>query len=192
MNHFSCVKKFAAILLLALLLFNTAGYRLLFNILEQKATARLEHKIDAGNYSNEQLVEVSIPLNMPYYSDKDYESVYGETDWNGKHYRYVKRKITANTLYLLCLPNEEKNNIVSVKNEMTKAVNDISSNTPAQQKQVPSLVKLISNDYINSAREFSLAGLLPHDKIWHLQDISIYNPYTSPTPAQPPEIAGFS
>jgi hypothetical protein len=140
------VKKLAAICLLALLLFNTAGYRVLFNILEQKATARLENKIDAGNYSEEQLVEVKIPLSMPYYSDKDYESVYGETDWNGQHYRYVKRKITDNTLYLLCLPNEEKNIIVNTKNEMTKAANDVSSNTPAQQKQVPSLVKLISSD----------------------------------------------
>lgn len=186
------MKKLAAICLLALLLFNTAGYRILFNILEQKATARLENKIDAGNYSEEQLVEVKIPLSMPYYSDKDYESVYGETDWNGQHYRYVKRKITDNTLYLLCLPNEEKNIIVNAKNEMTKAANDISSNTPAQQKQVPSLVKLISSDFIKSANEFSLPGLLPHDKIWYLQDISIYNPYTSPTPAQPPETNSFA
>jgi hypothetical protein len=74
-----CVKKLAAICLLALLLFNVAGYRVLFSLLEQKATTRLENKIDAGNYSESQLVEIKIPLSMPYYSDKDYESVYGET-----------------------------------------------------------------------------------------------------------------
>ena len=186
------MKKFAAILLLALLLFNIAGYRLLFNILEQKATARLEHKIDAGGYSEEQLVEVRIPLNMPYYSDKDYESVYGETDWNGKHYRYVKRKIAANTLYLLCLPNEEKNNIVSVKNEMTKAVNDISSGTPVQQKQAPSLVQLLISDYISAGNDFYLNSFLQPGKTWYIKDISINNPFTPLTPAQPPEIARLS
>jgi len=185
------VKKFAAICLLALLLFNTAGYRILFNILEQKATARLENKIDAGNYSEEQLVEIKIPLSMPYYSDKDYESVYGETDWNGKHYRYVKRKISGNTLYLLCIPHEEKNNIVSAKNEMTKAANDISSGTPAQQKQIPSVVKLISSDYINNENSFSLNEYVLPNRSWHLKDVSIYNPYTPQTPAQPPEVNSF-
>lgn len=185
------MKKFAAICLLALLLFNIAGYRILFRILEQKATARLETKIDAGNYSQEQLVEIKIPLSMPYYSDKDYESVYGETDWNGKHYRYVKRKITGNTLYLLCLPHEEKNNIVTANNEMTKAVNDVSSDLP-QQKQVPSLIKLLSSDYINTQNDFGINTPSQAQHKWYIKDVSIYNPYTPQTPAQPPETALFS
>jgi hypothetical protein len=90
------------------MVFNLLGYRWLFSVIEKNATANLEQKIAAGKYSDEQLVEISIPLNMPYYSDKDYENVYGETDWNGEHYRYVKRKVSGNTLYLLCLPNKEK------------------------------------------------------------------------------------
>jgi hypothetical protein len=182
------VKKIAAICLLALLLFNTAGYRFLFNILEQKATTRLENKIDAADYSDEQLVEIKIPLSMPYYSDKEYESVYGETDWQGQHYHYVKRKIVDNTLYLLCLPNEEKNIIVKAKNEMTKAANDISSNTSGQQKQAPSLIKLIISDYINDENSFSLNAFLQAGKSWYIKDVSIYNPYTPQTPAQPPEM----
>ena len=179
------MKKLAAILLLALLLFNIAGYRILFNILEQKATARLENKIDAGSYSEEQLVEVQIPLSMPYYTDKDYESVYGETDWNGKHYRYVKRKITNNTLYLLCLPHEEKNAIVTAKNEMTKSTNDLSTDNPTQ-KQTPSVIKLLISDYIAGESGFVINAFLQPDKLWHIKDISINNPFTPLTPAQPP------
>ncbi|HEY5773863.1 MAG TPA: hypothetical protein VIS75_14600 [Chitinophagaceae bacterium] len=181
------MKKTAAILLLALLLFNTIGYRIVFNLLEQKATARLENKIDAGKYSEEELVEVKIPLSMPYYSDKDYESVYGETDWNGQHYRYVKRKITGNTLYLLCLPHEEKNQIVTAENEMAKAAVDISTNAPGQQKQTPSLVKLLSSVFEKSSNDFSLAQLSMLNQSWIITDISINNPYTPQTPAQPPE-----
>jgi hypothetical protein len=118
------------------MVFNLLGYRWLFSVIEKNATANLEQKIAAGKYSDEQLVEISIPLNMPYYSDKDYENVYGETDWNGEHYRYVKRKVSGNTLYLLCLPNKEKTSIVKVKNEFTKAVNDIPGINKAHRKKV--------------------------------------------------------
>ena len=91
--RFRHLRKFSAILLMGILLFNLAGYRWLFYIVEQKATATLEESISAGTYSDDQLVEIKIPLNMPYYSDMDYQVVYGETEWNGRHYRYVKRKV---------------------------------------------------------------------------------------------------
>lgn len=140
------MKKIAAILLLALLVFNLAGYRWLFSLLEENATAKLEQKISAGDFADEQLVEIRIPLSMPYYSDKDYENVYGETDWNGEHYRYVKRKVSGNTLYLLCIPHKEKNSLVQIKNEFTKAVNDV----PANKQNSPlknTLIKLLTTEF---------------------------------------------
>jgi len=146
LDHLSGVKKIVAILLLFIMLFNLIGYRWLFNSIENTATAKLEQRISAGNYSDEQLVEIQIPLNMPYYSDKGYENVYGEADWNGDHYRYVKRKVTGNTLYLLCLPNTEKNSIVKVKDEFTKAVNDVPANKQGSQ-QKNNLIKLITTEF---------------------------------------------
>jgi hypothetical protein len=140
------LKKIAAILLLSLMVFNLVGYRWLFAAIEKNATVNLEQKIAAGKYNDEQLVEISIPLNMPYYSDKDYENVYGETDWNGEHYSYVKRKVSGNTLYLLCLPNKEKTNVVKVKNEFTKAVNDIPGNKQGSQEK-SSLIKLLTSEF---------------------------------------------
>jgi len=128
------------------MVFNLAGYRWLFNVMEEKATARLENKISAGQYSDDQLVEIRIPLEMPYYTDKDYENIYGEADWNGQHYRYVKRKISGNTLYLLCIPDNEKTSITTVKNEFTKAVNDIPVNKKGSQ-QKNDLIKLLKADY---------------------------------------------
>jgi hypothetical protein len=140
------LKKIAAILLLALMVFNLGGYRFIFNAIENKATAKLEQKISNGQYNDEQLVEIRIPLNMPYYSDKDYENVYGETDWNGEHYRYVKRKVRDNTLYLLCLPNKEKTSLIKVKNEFTKAVNDVPSNNQGS-KQKNNFIKLLTSEF---------------------------------------------
>jgi len=179
------LKKIAAILLLGVMLFNLAGYRWLFSAIENKATAQLEQKISAGEYTDDQLVEIRIPLNMPYYSDKDYENVYGETDFNGEHYRYVKRKVSGNTLYLLCLPNKEKTNLVKAKNEFAKAVNDIPSNDGSQQKT--SLIKLLTTEFqVNEAVEhennFPLIPLSWFDS----NDIekSLFIPVTD---AQPPE-----
>ena len=142
---FSYLKKIAAILLLALMVFNLAGYRWLLSAIEKRATARLEQKIAASQYTEDQLVEIRIPLNMPYYADKDFENVYGETDFNGEHYRYVKRKVSGNTLYLLCIPNKEKTNIVKASNDFARAVNDVPSNQSSQQKS--SIIKLLTTEF---------------------------------------------
>ena len=128
------------------MVFNLAGYRWLFSAIENQATANLEQKISAGQYTDDQLVEIRIPLNMPYYSDKEYENVYGETDFNGEHYRYVKRKVSNNTLYLLCIPNKEKTSIARVKNEFTKAVNDIPTNNQGSQPE-NKLIKLLTTEF---------------------------------------------
>lgn len=179
------MKKTAAILLLSLMVFNLAGYRWFFSIIEGNATAKLEQKISTGSYSEDQLVEIRIPLNMPYYSDKDYEEVYGETDWNGEHYRYVKRKVSNNTLYLLCLPDKENTSIAKVKNEYTKAVNDVPANKGSQQKN--NFIKLMTSEFQTNETSideniFSTATLSFINKNVDAKDLFI-----SLTEAQPPE-----
>jgi len=180
------LKKIAAILLLSLMVFNLVGYRWLFSAIENKATATLEEKISSGKYSDEQLVEIRIPLNMPYYSDKEYEYVYGETDFNGEHYRYVKRKVSGNTLYLLCLPNKEKTGIVNVKNEFTKAVNDVPANKQGSQHK-NALLKLLTSEFkisepIISENNFSSLSLQ-----FISRNTAVTNLFTPLTEAQPPE-----
>ena len=180
------VKKVAAILLLSLMVFNLVGYRWLFSAIEKKATATLEEKISSGKYSDEQLVEIRIPLNMPYYSDKEYENVYGETDFNGEHYRYVKRKVSGNTLYLLCLPNKEKTSLVKVKNEFTKAVNDVPANKQGSQ-QKNNFIKLLTSEFkisetISSENNFSSLSLQ-----FISRNTAVTNLFTPLTEAQPPE-----
>ena len=168
------------------MVFNLVGYRWLFSTIEENATADLEQKIAAGTYSDDQLVEIQIPLNMPYYSDKDYENVYGETDWNGNHYRYVKRKVSGNTLYLLCLPNTEKNSIVKAKDEFTKSVNDVPANKQGSQ-QKSNLIKLLTTEFrihettVNE-NNFSITALS-----WFSRNTELKNLFTPLTDAQPPE-----
>lgn len=180
------MKKIAAISILFILLFSIAGYRLLFNQLEKNATTILENKIDEGNYSPEQLVEIQIPLNMPYYSDKDYEAVYGETEWNGQHYRYVKRKISGNTLYLLCIPNQEKNKIAAAKNDFTKSVTDTHQNNVPGKPQ-STVIKFILSDFISQRSGNFFAAHLIKTKKLRPSDTGLFSQFNPLTSAQPPE-----
>lgn len=168
------------------MVFNLAGYRCLFSAIEKKATAKLEQKISSGEYSDEQLVEIRIPLNMPYYSDKDYENVYGETDWNGEHYRYVKRKVSGNTLYLLCLPNKEKTSIAKVKNEFTKAINDIPGNNQGSP-QKNGLIKLLTTEFQMNETTFDINNYTISSLSLVSRNADAKDLFTPLTDAQPPE-----
>lgn len=168
------------------MLFNLIGYRWIFTAIENKATAKLEQEISIGNYREDQLVEIKIPLNMPYYSDKEYENAYGEAEWNGNHYRFVKRKVSGNTLYLLCLPNVEKNSIVKAKDEFTKAVNDVPANKQGSQ-QKNDLIKLLTT-------EFKVTETIVNENIFSSLSLQFINRnsavadlFTPLTDTQPPE-----
>ena len=79
------------------------------------------------------MIEIKIPLHLPYQLNwNSFERFDGEIDVDGVHYKYVKRKIYNDSLVLLCLPNKTKQNIVKVKDEYFKIVNDID---PSSQKK---------------------------------------------------------
>jgi len=169
------------------MLFSLMGYQWVFSIMEEKATARLEKQIDAGEYDIKDLVEIRIPLSMPYYTDKGYEAVYGETDWNGKHYRYVKRKISGNVLHLFCLPHTEKNRIITAKNDLAGTFNN---NRPDNQQENPgtSIIKLMQVKYLQPVD----AAATPDGKVFpannRLFNSALHSQYDPLSPFQPPEI----
>ena len=64
--------------------------------MEQKATTRLEQKLDAGKYDASQLVEVKIPLNLPYLFISDSAS------YMKKCYKDVLKPIMPQLIHLPC------------------------------------------------------------------------------------------
>ena len=120
------MRKIAAIILLLILLFNWVGYRLVSNLLQYRANVQLEAKLDKNDYRDDQLIEIKVPLNLPYQLNwKSFERFDGEIDIDGIHYKYVKRKVYNDSLVLLCLPNKTKHNIEKAKEDYFKIVNDI-------------------------------------------------------------------
>jgi hypothetical protein len=129
------LKKLFAITLLSIYLFNLTGYTLLFQFLEFRSDKKILAKIDNDHFSEQELLEIRVPLQLPYSTDwKDYERYNGEIEIGGIQYNYVKRKLSRDTLYLLCIPNEGKMQIHMFKNEYAKKVNDIPAGKESQNK----------------------------------------------------------
>lgn len=127
------MRKIAAILLLVILLFNWVGYRLLTGFLQHRSDVQLEARLDKNDYDESTLIEIKIPLQLPYQLNwKSFERFDGEIDVDGIHYKYVKRKIYNDSLVLLCLPNKTKQALEKAKDDYFKVVNDID---PSSQKK---------------------------------------------------------
>jgi hypothetical protein len=152
------MKKTIAIVLLIIHVFNLAGYHALFAFLQQKASTQIIEQLDNGAYQTADLVEVKIPYPLPYAANwPDYQRFDGEVDINGMHYNYVKRKMSNDTLYLLCIPNREKTKLAAAKNDYFNAVNEVTN--PSQEKKSPSnsLQKTFgTTEYNNLIENYSL------------------------------------
>ena len=184
------MKKIGAILLLLILVFNFYGYRWLLSYFEENATTRLEQKLDAGDYDVNQLVEVKIPLRVQYQASwSDYETFYGETKWNGEYYQYVKRKLSNDTLYLLCIPHDEKTKIHAAKTDYFKSINNLPFEGGPQKSQQTSFVKLLLSEFLqnNSPEDFSLMN--ERNKFSFPGHFYFNTQFDPSTPAQPPESA---
>ncbi|MEP6682678.1 MAG: hypothetical protein ABJA35_05425 [Parafilimonas sp.] len=143
------MKKLATILLLSLLLFNFVGYRLLFSVLQQKANIEIVAKIDKQNYKDADLITLTVPLSMPYLTDsKDFERKDGEITLNGKVYHYVKEKVSNGNLILMCLPDAQKTQLQTAKNDFFKSQVDLQNNSTSKKSGDNSQVtKLVISDY---------------------------------------------
>lgn len=81
--------------------------------------------MDNEQYNDDDLVEIKMPLNLPYMSSwGSYERVDGEIEFDGIHFNYVKRKVSNDTLYLMCLPNRIKTELYESLIDYSKQVND--------------------------------------------------------------------
>ncbi len=124
------MRKLTAIVFFIVFLFNLSGYRLLLNYWESRENDRLEARLDKNDYDEKDLVEVKIPIRLPYfYNWKEFERCDGEVELNGVQYKYVKRKVYNDSLVLMCIPNQAKMKMHSARDEMFSLINDIQSNT---------------------------------------------------------------
>jgi len=182
------MKRAAAILLLIIFLFNWFGYRLLSDYLQHRADTQLEAQLDQQQYNEASLIEIRVPLNMPYQSiSSNFERYDGEIEFNGIHYKYVKRKVENGELVLLCLPNENRMRLQSARDEFFKLVNDLQHNAQGKTSTPGSSIKSPVTEYWDQQNNWQVAALTIqlHQYTGYSRALPAFPLLT--TPAQPPE-----
>ncbi len=120
--------------MLAILLFNFGGYRMLSDYLETKAEENLIAELDQDLYDESTLLHIKVPAVLPYGTNSEkYERVNGNIEINGVAYSYVKRRFFKDSLELLCMPNAEKAGIRSARDDFFRLANDFVSNTTTKK-----------------------------------------------------------
>ncbi len=184
------MKRFAAILLLGILFFNWYGYRLVSDLLQHQADARLEARLDQNDYDDSQLIEMRVTLTLPYQTNwAGFERIDGEIEINGIHYKYVKRKVENGQLVLLCLPDETRMRLQTARDDFFKLVNDLQH--PSQNKKSENTHSFsfnISSEYWQQKNEWSLAAITLLHQHFIQRNASVHSTPFHLLPEQPPEL----
>lgn len=116
--------------------------------MEQRASVQLIHQLDQDDYRDEDLIEMKVPLPMPYQTNwSSFERYNGEIEIGGVHYNYVKRKVWNDTLILLCIPNHGKMSLNSAKEQFFSLVNDLDQGEKGKSAPKSNLTKSITTDF---------------------------------------------
>ena len=180
------MKKIITIIFLSVYLLNLAGTSLYLEYMINKNEKASVSIIDKGEYESEQLVEIKIPLRVPYYSSSaGYERYYGEVNLKGNHYNYVQRKIYNDTVFLLCLPDYTKNKLVKAKTILNAGADN---DSPLSTKGEQPLAKKIKfqNEYDQYWSVVKLAQKIFTGNVQHQQNTRALSAAHIEPPVKPP------
>lgn len=152
------LKRLAAILFIAIVLFNLYGYQFVIDFFQNKQETQLQSTIDKDQYNEQDLVYIKLPVNLPYYSNSSqYEKITGAVTVNGVEYRYVKRRIYNDSIELACVLNTGKEQFQSARDEFMKLSNDWLNTHPS--KKSTTNIKLVTLDFCNKINSFTISSL---------------------------------
>jgi len=162
----------------------------MFDYMQQKANEKLETVLDNHDYNESELIELKIPVHLPYQNSwTAYQRYNGEIELNGVMYKYVKRKLANDTLYLKCIPNTQKMDLETAKNDFFKISNDlVQNNNSKKQDNAKSATKILQTVYYESSLFITInSPFIIRQNNWSSsQDAKIQNDFHL-SPEQPPD-----
>lgn len=156
------MRIFASIFFLFVLLFNSGGYRLLTDYLEHHQNTQLELQLDEKQYDETALIELRVPVNLPYQTDwKEFERVNGEVEYNGIHYKFVERKLQNGEMIYKCIANKGKQLLVNARENFFKLVNDLQTQQSSNKKSSSTnqTIKTFSFDYCEQLKSWTFNAI---------------------------------
>ena len=149
------LKKLIAVFLVFLLLFNALGFYGVFVGLQYKTGLDLVQRLDKQDYQQEETVTIKVPMALPYHIDTEvYERVDGEIEHNGEFYRLVKQKLEKDTLYIVCIKDQDSKRIKQALADYVKTFTD----KPVDAKQSGKLFTGFIKDFLPSSIEITPAS----------------------------------
>ena len=115
-----------------------------------RANTQLEARLDKNQYDDSQLIELKVPINLPYITSwASYQRYDGEIKLNGVLYHYVKRKVSNDTLYVMAIPNMKVMSLESAKNDFVKGSLDLNQNDNSKKSDDSKTIsfKNLQGDY---------------------------------------------
>lgn len=156
--------------------------------LQHQSDIRIETRIDDSQYDESSLIELRVPLNMPYQNRwTEFERHYGEIEIGGKHYAYVKRRVEGNVLVLKCLPNAQKDLIKNAEQEMLQVSHAATQDHSGSQSPLVKAVKAGLTDLDSFQFEWTTPSFIAPAGEYLVAKTSLLQPGCKHTPEQPPD-----
>ena len=152
----------------------------------------MEMALDGNDYSDDQLITIKQPTNLPYYKNTTaYQRVDGEIEIGGIYYKYVKCRIYNDSLELLCIPNTGKMKIQAAKADFSRLASDVQQSTDQKKKsqsENKSFQKVLGDyEVVQQAAVTSRYGII-HADYATLNSVFVNTLFTK-TAEQPPDLA---
>jgi hypothetical protein len=157
----------------------------------KQANEQLEAVLDNNSYDESQLIEIKVPVHLPYQNNwTAYERYNGEIELNGIMYKYVKRKLSNDTLYLKCIPNTQKMHLETAKNEFFQISNNLLQNSNSKkQDNTKSVTKTPQTVYYESMFFVNINSPLSiYEKSWLPMKPLNLKDALHLSPEQPPDV----
>jgi len=107
---------------------------LVFGYYIHQSDVQMVKQIFDNKIDNTKLIELKIPVSMPTIQDwTEYEEIVGQIQLKDAYYTYVRLKMTRDTMYLICLANTTKTQLVKANIIAAKEISDVPVNKKGQE-----------------------------------------------------------
>ncbi len=155
----------------------------------QRSDDQMAQTLDQKKYNNNQLVELRVPLNMPYYQNTAFQRHDGHITIKGVDYNYVERKIENGFLVLKCIQNEASGKIKQNTGDYFAKANGIDKSGHQKSGSSKTTVKTAIDDFEEVLLHSTSASAYKCVLSTYPEYLSLYIPVQhQESPERPPEI----
>jgi len=106
-------------------LLNALGFLGILVGMQYHSGRALESRLDNNEYDPSETVTLKFPMTVPYQADQQsYERVDGKVEFKGEFFRLVKQKLAKDTLYIVCIKDQDSKRIAAALSDYVKTYTD--------------------------------------------------------------------